>query len=83
VALDARPSELSNGLTANYLVTNDQWRSVTNRHLKVLAKSLVKHGPRDPPNRVHRYVVVAALAIATFAPLLFWLARSRPQHRSE
>ncbi len=37
MALDQRPPLLPTNVTVNYLVTNDQWQSVTNKDLQLLA----------------------------------------------
>jgi hypothetical protein len=81
-AMDARPPELRNGVTVNYIITNDQWSPLTNSHMKPVVQSLAHRQPPRSPDRVRRTIVLSVLVAIVIAPVL-WLAAKKLKRRTD
>jgi hypothetical protein len=72
-ALDSRPANLPKKTEVRYVVTNDQWRSVTDPQIIHMAQALRES--TNPKKRMPRWLVRAILLIAVIVPLYFFVRK--------
>lgn len=75
VAADHRTPNLPDGMSAPYLVKNDQWASITNPEVALLAKLTQEHGKKLPVNehKTAHAIAIIILAIAFVVPPIWML----------
>jgi hypothetical protein len=78
IALDHRPTNLPQGVTVNYRVTNDQWVSVSNPKMKQLATlyRLIPGGGKASKTGIS-WFFATSLVILAVAPLIIFFAVKR------
>ena len=80
LALDSRPAKLPKGRTADYIVSNDQWRAVSDPQLASLAQ--IARQPEPGPRRhpaMPRLAVWGLLVAVALTPLILF-SRQRQKH---
>lgn len=81
VVLDSRPTGISNGVTVNYEVVNDQWLSITNRKMRRLADGVrrqfrneIEH---DSSRSTIRLWFLCIIGVISLAPLSLFCLRKK------
>jgi hypothetical protein len=78
VATDHRSPNLPDGVSAPYLIKNDQWSPITNSEVALIANLTREHGKQAPPNehKTAHAIVIIVLATTFVAPPI-WIFLTR------